>query len=532
MSQIIFKSSYPSKVYPEITVHEYVLDKMKKYSDKVAFIDYDTKISLTYKNILDYVELFSQNLSQVFGAKKSDVFAVYLPNHVFFPVITYGVLTAGAIMTTLNPLYTDAEVHKQLMDSNAKWIVTFPQNLENTKKAAIDSSITKIFVLSADPVDTTMDGNVEILDFKTLLQPIESKNLGLKWDPKEDIAFLPYSSGTTGISKGVMLTHYNFISNIIQGNFEKAIVDEGETLIGVLPFFHVYALYAILGIAPTKGCTVVVLARFDLVKFLTIVQEFQVKRLHIVPPIVLALAKHPIVDKFDLSSLKSIISAAAPLSTELTIECQKRLKISVKQAYGMTESSPLVCAQLDGEEVHGGSGTLIPDEEARIVDPETGKDLETGHEGELVLRGPNIMKGYLGNDVATKFTIRDGWLFTGDVARIDSKGQIFIVDRVKELIKYKGFQVPPAELEAILLTHPAVADCCVIGVADVECGEIPKAYIVLKPDMKHSPDDFMEYVENKVSPQKKIRLVEFIDAIPKAASGKILRRILRDLNKK
>lgn len=292
--------------------------------------------------------------------------------------------------------------------------------------------------------------------------------------------------------------------------------------------FHIYALYAILGVALTRGCKVVTMARFDLVKFLTIIQEEKVKRLHIVPPLVLALAKQPIVEKFDLSSVKQIVSAAAPLSGDLVIECEKRLGLKCKQAFGMTESSPLVCAQLDGEEVIGGSGTLIPDEELRIVDPETGKDLDIDQEGELVIRGPNIMKGYLNNEEATKFTIRDGWLFTGDIGKIDKNGQIYIVDRVKELIKYKGYQVPPAELEAILLTHPAVADVCVIGVPDIEAGEIPKAFIVLKKDCKHDYEEFIDYVEKKVSPQKKIRLVEFIDQIPKSLSGKILRRVLRD----
>lgn len=292
--------------------------------------------------------------------------------------------------------------------------------------------------------------------------------------------------------------------------------------------FHIYALYAILGIALSKGCKIVTLARFDLVKFLTIIQDEKVQRLHIVPPLVLALAKQPIVEKFDLSSVKSIVSAAAPLGAELALECEKRLNLKVKQAFGMTESSPLICAQLDGQEVMGGSGTLIPDIDLRIVDPDSGKDLDVDQEGEIVISGPNVMKGYLGNEEATKFTIRDGWLFTGDIGKIDKNGEIYIVDRVKELIKYKGYQVPPAELEAILLSHPAVADVCVIGSPDIEAGEIPKAFIVLKKDCKNDPEEFIDFVEKKVSPQKKIRLVEFIDQIPKSLSGKILRRVLRD----
>jgi acyl-CoA synthetase (AMP-forming)/AMP-acid ligase II len=335
-----------------------------------------------------------------------------------------------------------------------------------------------------------------------------------------------------------MLTHTNIVANIIQGDHKSLVVDEKEKIIGILPFFHIYALYVFLGCGLSRGCCTIVLPRFDLPKFLSIIQEHKITRAHVVPPIVLALAKHPMVDKYDLSSLKSIMSAAAPLSKELSEACQKRLKISINQGYGskfhflnfqVTELSPLVAAQFDNKAIAGGTGLLVSNIEARIIDMETQKDLGYDKEGELLIKGPNVMKGYLGNDEATKYTIKDGWLYTGDIAKIEKATQeVFILDRVKELIKYKGYQVPPAELEGIISTHPSVADCAVIGIPDDEVGEIPKAFIVLKKDEVVDAEAIMEFVESKVAPQKKIRLVSFVESIPKSSSGKILRRVLRD----
>ena len=277
-----------------------------------------------------------------------------------------------------------------------------------------------------------------------------------------------------------------------------------------------------------EGCAVVTMPRFDLPQALGLIGEHNVTYFYAVPPMVLALAKHPVVDEFDLSSIKVIFSGAAPLGGDLSDEAAARVGCEVTQGYGMTELSPITHATIPGQSKPGSVGITMANTRVRIVN-EVGEDQGLDSEGELWIQGPQVMKGYLNNDVATAETIdSDMWLHTGDVARIDSDGHVYIVDRVKELIKYKGFQVPPAELEALLLTHPAVADAAVIGVEDVEAGELPKAFIVLKPGAEATSTDIMDFANSQVSSYKKVRLLDFIDEIPKSASGKILRRFLRD----
>jgi acyl-CoA synthetase (AMP-forming)/AMP-acid ligase II len=248
-----------------------------------------------------------------------------------------------------------------------------------------------------------------------------------------------------------------------------------------------------------------------------------------VPPVVLALAKHPLVDEYDLSSIVQIFSGAAPLGAELAAEASKRVGCEVVQGYGMTELSPVSHCTVEGDFRPGTSGVTVPNTESRIVDPATGEDQDIGGEGELLVRGPQVMKGYLNNEEATRITIDDdGWLHTGDVAIVDEHHHVSIVDRVKELIKYKGFQVPPAELEALLIAHPKIADVAVVGVPDDEAGEIPKAFVVTAAGQEITVDEIQSYVSEHVASYKQVRIVEFTDAIPKSPSGKILRRMLRD----
>jgi acyl-CoA synthetase (AMP-forming)/AMP-acid ligase II len=275
------------------------------------------------------------------------------------------------------------------------------------------------------------------------------------------------------------------------------------------------------------GSTIVIMPRFDLAQFLEIIQQYRITLAHIVPPIVLKLAKDPLVEKYDLSSLKTIFSGAAPLGPELSRECMKRIGCGVRQGYGMTETSPVTHSSPSdpAKMKHGSVGTAAPNTEVKVVDPATGAELGPHQEGEICVRGPQIMKGYLNNPEATACTIdTDKWLHTGDVGYADEDGHFFIVDRVKELIKYKGFQVAPAELEAVLLTHPAIADAAVIPARDDEAGEVPKAFVVVK--QQTSGEEIMKFVAARVAPHKKIRDVEFIAQIPKSLSGKILRRVL------
>lgn len=360
----------------------------------------------------------------------------------------------------------------------------------------------------------------------SLLLESEGPVPSVKINPLEDLVALPYSSGTTGLPKGVMLTHHNLISNMRQMEGLDYFT-ENDTLLCVLPLFHIYGLVVILNMGLYMGATIVMMPRFDLEQFLKTVSQYRVTLAHLVPPIILALSKSPIVDEYDLSSLKAVFSGAAPLDANLTRACSERLNLQIRQGYGLTETSPVTHSSPanPAQVKYGSVGFTAPNTECKIIDLETGEPLGRNTEGELCVRGPQIMKGYLNRPEATTATVdSDSWLHTGDIAYVDDDGHFFIVDRAKELIKYKGFQVAPAELEALLLTHAAVADAAVIPCPDEEAGEVPKAFVVLRSET--TAKELMEFVEQRVAPHKRLRFVEFRDEIPKSPSGKILRRLL------
>jgi acyl-CoA synthetase (AMP-forming)/AMP-acid ligase II len=341
----------------------------------------------------------------------------------------------------------------------------------------------------------------------------------------DDVALLPYSSGTTGLPKGVVLTHRQLVASLCQ---TRAIhhVEPHDVVIAVLPLFHIYGMQVTLNLALAQGATVVIQARFELERFLELVQEHHVTRAELVPPIVLALAKQPAVDNFDLTSLKIITSAAAPLSADLARACAKRVGCRVKQGYGMTEfGGGTHIAPDDGRDDPESIGPALPGVECRVIDAETGFDAGPGQSGELLVRAPGTMLGYLNNPKATAETIGpDGWVRTGDLVTVDEHGWFRVADRLKELIKYKGNQVAPAELESVLLTHPGVADAAVIASPDPEAGEVPMAFVVARASA--SPEELMNFVADRVAPYKRVRRLELIDQIPKSPSGKILRRVL------
>jgi acyl-CoA synthetase (AMP-forming)/AMP-acid ligase II len=327
-----------------------------------------------------------------------------------------------------------------------------------------------------------------------------------------------------------MLTHHNLVANMTQvAPFDNIVED--DISMGILPFFHIYGMVVIMGMALRTGATIVSMPRFDLEQFLKALQDYRVTGACLVPPLILALAKHPLVDRYDLSHLRLIFSGAAPLGPELETAVANRLHVAVRQGYGLTETSPVThCLPSNQANLKSGSvGVPVPNTEVRMVDSATGDDVDTDTQGEVWIRGPQVMKGYLNRPDATSEMIdSEGWLHTGDVGRVDAEGYLYILDRVKELINFKGLQVAPAELEAVLLAHPDVADAAVIPSPDEEAGEVPKAFIVLKPSASASANDLLDYVAGRVAPFKKIRHLEFVESIPKSASGKILRRVLVD----
>ncbi|MBV8087283.1 MAG: 4-coumarate--CoA ligase family protein [Chloroflexi bacterium] len=492
-----------------------VLGQAAARGDKPALIEAATDRTISYAQLADLVRRCAYGLSRK-GFGKGDVLALWSPNLPEFAVAFHGVATLGGIVTTANPLSTAGEMNKQLLDSKAQYIVTVPQLLERAVEAAHGTSVKEIIVFGEAPGATP---------FASLLAE-DGQPPKVDIDVRKDVVVLPYSSGTTGMPKGVMLSHYNLVANIKQ--IEAA--DDGlGTAVGiaVLPFYHIYGMTVLLNYALYGGGTLVTMARFDLEQFLEAMQKYKVGRACLVPPIVLALAKHPLVDKYNLSSLEAIMSGAAPLSKELGDECSRRLHCLVKQGYGMTELSPVSHMQPDDNNRPGSVGLTAANTECMVVDVATGQPLGTNEQGEICVRGPQVMLGYLNQPQATRDMISaEGWLHTGDIGYVDADGFFYVVDRVKELIKYKGYQVPPAELEAVLLTHPAVADAAVIPLPDEEAGEIPKAFVVKRGEV--SADELMHFVADRVAPYKRLRELEFTEAIPKSSSGKILRRELVD----
>ena len=512
----IHSSPLPDVDIPNVTITQHVLREAERVPDRAALIDGPSGRTYTYAQFAGAVRAFAGGL-QSRGLGPGSTIALMSPNIPEFAIVFHGAAMAGVAVSTINPTYTAEEVNFQLRDSGSTMLITIALFAQTAVEASAASEVSDIFIIGDAPEGTQ--------SFTELMgSPIDQVDV----DTNEQIVVLPYSSGTTGFPKGVMLTHHNLVANLVQ--CEDALeVEDGEVVLAVLPFFHIYGMQVLMNFFLSRGSTIVTVPRFDLEQSLGLIQEHRITRLFAVPPIVLALAKHPLVDNYDLSSLKQVFSGAAPLGAELAEEAARRIGCEVVQGYGMTEMSPVSHVTRMGGFKPGTCGVTVANTECRIVDNEGGEDQGVGGVGELWVRGPQVMKGYLNNPEATAETIdSDGWLHTGDVGFIDEDGHLTIVDRVKELIKFKGFQVAPAELEALLLTHPSIADAAVIGVPDDEAGERPRAFIVVKPDASVSAEDITAFTSEHVATYKVIHDVVFTDEIPKSASGKILRRMLRD----
>jgi len=516
---VVIRSPFPDVEIPDESLTEFVLTGPGGRGEKPALIDAPSGRTITYSQLVESVGAVAVGLAER-GFGKGEVFAHYAPNLPEYAVALHAVASAGGVNTTANVLYTAEELAAQLRDCGARMLVTVPELLEKASAAAEQSSVTEIFVYGEG------DGATP---FASLLQTRGEPPAGVI-DPAEDLVALPYSSGTTGLPKGVMLTHRNLVANLCQMTHERLWEQwEHDRVVAALPFSHIYGLVVLMNAPLYTGGTVVTMPRFELREFLRVIQDYRITRAYVVPPIVLALAKHPLVDEFDLSSLELINTAAAPVSAELEVACGERLGCRIKQGYGLTEASPtthFVPDQLAGE-MPGEVGPLVPNTVCRIVDVASGQDAPAGEPGELCIRGPQVMKGYLNKPQATALAIDpDGWLHTRDLARIEKNGSLRIVDRVTELIKYKGHQVAPAELEALLLTHPAIVDAAVIPAPDEEAGEVPKAFVVATGPI--TPEEVSRFVAEHVAPYKKVRAVELVEEIPKSPTGKILRRALID----
>jgi acyl-CoA synthetase (AMP-forming)/AMP-acid ligase II len=489
-----------------------VLGGAARRGSAVAMADGISGRTINYTQLLDQIRRVAAGL-WARGIRKGDVVSIWAPNLPEWPAAFFGAMRIGAVVHTSNPVSTPEELSFQLSDANAKILITVNALSEKARAAVAETRrVIEIITFDAAP------------GFKSLeSMMVDADPPDVAIDPANDIAALPYSSGTTGLPKGVMLVHQSIAAQLNQIDAIESV--EMPALLGVLPFFHIYGMVIIMMHGLMRGSTIVTMPKFEFEPFLKVLSTWPITSAHIVPPIVVALGKHPLVDNYKFPHLKYIFSGAAPLGAELTEAVEKRLHVKIRQGYGMTEASPATHYTVAGEERVGAVGKLMPSTEGRIVNPETGQDVPTGQPGEVWVRGPQVMKGYLNNPEATARTVdADGWLHTGDIGVMDEDGYLTVVDRLKELIKVKGFQVAPAELEALLLKHPKIADVAVIPVADEESGEVPKAIVVPKGPL--TADEVMEFLLPHVAHYKRVRHVAFVDAIPKSPSGKILRRVL------
>ncbi|XP_060076476.1 probable 4-coumarate--CoA ligase 1 [Ylistrum balloti] len=523
-AQVIYKSPVADVDIKTESLPEYLLPKFKMFGNRLALIDNETGKSYTYMQLRDAVIKVASALRRL-GYRKGDVLCMCSTNNTEYAILILACVTSGIILTTTNPVYTSDELARHLHHSGSTGVIVIDALLPHVKEVIkadrnLQNNIKNVIVIG--------QAN-EYRPFSSLLEDdggffVEN----IDFDPHNDVVLLPYSSGTSGFPKGVMLTHMNIVSNLQQFRTISKPNDD-DTSLCILPLYHCYGMIPLLMGVLQEGGTLVTMPRFEPESFLTAIQKYKVTILHMVPPIVLFLAKHPMVIKYDLTSVQTSCSSAAPLAVSLCNEYENRFKSTVIQGYGMTELSPV--ATIDTESsIHAGTvGFLVPNSGAKIVSLETGAELGHGETGEICVRGPQVMKGYYNNKEATNETIRDGWLHTGDVGYVNDDGCFVITDRKKELIKYKGFQVAPAELEDILLRHPGIQDAAVIGVQDEDAGEVPRAYVVSKPNQTLSCENVSKYVEDNVSPYKKLRGgVEIVEQVPKSPSGKILRRILRE----
>lgn len=519
-------SPFPDETIPDVSVFDFLFaDLSEEDAGRTAIIDGTSGAATSFGDLRRGIESLAGSLAAR-GIGTGDVVALHSPNIPAFATVFHGILRSGATATTVNALYTSEEIETQLRDSGAVFLFTVGALAEPALAAASAVGLAPERVVVLDG----RDGHAGLADL--LGEGHTAPDVEI--DPATHVAVMPYSSGTTGYPKGVRLSHRNLVANVVQ-TYPLLDVESTDVVLAVLPFFHIYGMTVLLDIALKRRATLVTMPRFDLTRFLELIQTHGCTYLFIAPPIAVALAKHPLVADYDLGTVRAIFSGAAPADAGLMGAVAERVGARVRQGYGMSEASPVTHAgRPDRDDLSLGSiGVPVANTQVRLVDIETGADIDVPSEGvsepgEVWVRGPQVMLGYLGRDDATRETVdADGWLHTGDIGTVGALGEFYIVDRLKELIKYKGYQVAPAELEALLLTHPDIVDAAVVGAPDADGQEIPKAFVVRREGAGLDAAAVQAFVAEHVAPHKKVRAVEFIETVPKSASGKILRKDLR-----
>nr|AYU56553.1 4-coumarate CoA ligase [Rosa hybrid cultivar] len=532
----VFKSKLPDlpNISNHLPLHTYCFENISDFSDRPCLIVGSTGKTYTFSETHLISQKTGAGLSKL-GITKGDVIMILLPNCAEFTFAFMGASMIGAVTTTANPFYTASEIFKQFKASNAKLIITQSTYVDKLRHSGTSSDQYPMLGEHFQVV-TIDDPPMNCLHFSVLSDANENELPEVSIDPEDTVA-LPFSSGTTGLPKGVILTHKSLITSVAQqvdGENPNLYLKEDDVVLCVLPLFHIYSLNSVLLCSLRAGAAVLVMHKFEIGTLLELIQKYRVSVAAVVPPLVIALAKNPMVADYDLSSIRAILSGAAPLGKELEEALRSRVPQAVLgQGYGMTEAGPvlsmcLAFAKQPFPTKSGSCGTVVRNAELKVIEPETGRSLGYNQRGEICIRGSQIMKGYLNDDEATATTVDvEGWLHTGDVGYVDDDDEVFIVDRVKELIKFKGFQVPPAELEALLVSHQSIADAAVVPQKDDAAGEVPVAFVVRSNGNELTEEAIKEFVAKQVVFYKRLHKVYFVHAIPKSPSGKILRKDLR-----
>ncbi|KAM3960236.1 uncharacterized protein ACR2FA_005712 [Aphomia sociella] len=535
-SENIVKSPFKDVELPNRLISEHIWENMEKWPDKTAVICGLSNRSFTYHQLYKCSLNLATNLRRKLNIRDGDVICIMMPNSPDYALAVLGILQAGAEVTTINPIYTAHEVHRQLVLSKPKLIIGVEETIP-VIRGALELSKENVPIIACKGISSNQlpDGTIS---FDELAHDTNVDHSVLKDVAKKptDIALLPYSSGTTGMPKGVELTNKCVVANMAQQNTEglrnymETTNSHQDAMMAILPFYHIYGLSVILLHKLSVGVKVVTLPKFQPKSFLKTMKEQKISTFCAAPPLVLFLGSHPDVNAEHLENMNIMTSGAAPLPKLDVIRVLNKAKrdFDFIQLYGLTETAPLVTIMPNGSKNYTGAGVALPNTQLKIINDKE-QTLGVNEVGELLVRGPQVMKGYRNNPEATKNVIsEDGWFKTGDIASIDKDGIVTITDRVKELIKVKGFQVPPAELESILREHPDVQDAGVVGVPDSRTGEAPKAFVVLKDGSKPDEKSILQYVSERVADFKKIKEIVFLDSLPKNPSGKLLRRVLKE----
>ncbi len=514
--------------YPTVPLQEILKKTAESYPEKTAIAYGEREIN--YAQLEALSNQFANALIKL-EVKKGDRVAVFLPNIPQFIIAYFGVLKAGATVTSISPLYREREVEYQLADSGAETIVALDSLYPIVQKVRKKTQVKHVIItgLAENAISSRVPN---ALIFYQLIENSLKTAPKVEVNPREDLAALQYTGGTTGTAKGAMLTHLNLLSNALAFATWIRGTEAKETFLTALPLFHIYGMTTSMTVPISLAAKMVLMSKFEPAKVLETIQQQKVTVFCGVPTMYSALLANIDLSKYDLTSIRVCISGASSLPTRVQKQFMEVTGGFLAEGYGLTEASPVThCTPVDVsmKTVKVSSiGMPLPDTEAQIADLETGKPLKVGETGELVVKGPQVMKGYWNKPEETALVLHEGWLLTGDIARMDDEGYFYITDRKKDLIKSKGYSVYPRELEDVLYEHPAVKLCAVVGKPDALAGEVPKAYIVLKEDATSSADEIMTFVNGKVAPYKTIRELEFRKELPLSAAGKVLRRLIQE----